>query len=299
MAIASDQDLRYAAEVVIPIVQIVYDRYQNGTTSIAIPNVQYVADVHANTRRLAAMKSSLDLSSRSLIEDLVDQPATNPTLLGTIDFDPTTSTGFICFRGTKKGTEWVDDFKGIPAPFKELGAQVPWVHLGFLEVWRLARESVLEGLTKLPQVDRLLVAGHSLGSSVADLCALEIATKKPLQGIACWTFASPRVFFGRPKRFKQLIASSLRVHNPADIVTHVPLLPFIHVVGGVAIKPKLQDFHSLMDTYQPGVEALLKRAQAQEILLEPSEDELLDSLQSISEVESGPEHPRLDAQDVR
>lgn len=280
MATASQQDLRYAAEVTIPLIQKVYDRYETGNSGVVVPDVQTIADIHANTRRFAMLEASLDLASRKLVQDLVEQPAANPTLLGTIDFDPTTSTGFISFRGTKKGTEWVDDFKGVPVPFKGLGGHVPWVHRGFLEVWRLASESVVAGLANLPKVDRLLMTGHSLGSATASLCAIELATQHPAQKVACWTFASPRVFFGRPKRFNTAISSSIRVHNPVDIVTNVPPLPFLHVTGGVAIKAKLDDFHSLLKTYQPGIEALLHDVSKTGVTLEPSEDELLDLIDS-------------------
>ena len=273
---ASKDELRYAAQVAIPVVQIIYDRYTFGHSETIAPNVQPVADIRVDDQALSELKESLDAGSEKLMKAMFDQPAADKTLLGTIDFDPTTATGFVAFRGTENGTEWIDDFTPVPVPFTGLGGVAPIVHLGFLHLWQLARNSVTQGLAQLPAVDRLLVTGHSLGAAVASLCALELGVEKPAQHVACWTFASPRVYFVSAKRFNETIFSSIRVHNPADIVTNVPTIPFIHVTGGVAIRAKFKDFHSLMKTYQPGLEALIGAVAADVLPTEKSEDEMLE-----------------------
>lgn len=270
------KELKYAAEVVIPVVENVYQRFLGGKL-IDLPDVQHLADIEADTRRLEEMRSLADPGTAKMVHDMFADPsAKNPLTFGAVDFDPTTSTLFIAFRGTKKGTEWLDDFEPLPAKFEEVGDPVPWVHFGFLHIFKLAKDSLDTALKNVPKFSSVIVTGHSLGAAIANLCALDLSVKPAFPVVKCWTFASPRTYLGRPKRFDTSIAESLRVHNPVDIVTNVPLPPFVHVKGGVAIKPKLQDFHSLMNTYLPGVKALAGERGAS-IKLEPNEADLIDS----------------------
>ncbi len=268
---ASKEELKYAAETVIPVVQNVYERYSDGHVTTIAPHVAHLADIEANTRRVQELVTTREPGTSKIVHDMFEQPAANPLIFGAVDFDASTSTLFIAFRGTKKGSEWLDDFEAVPGRFTDVGNPEPWVHLGFLHVWRLAKDSLSHALTGIPAFQNVIVTGHSLGAAITNLCALETAAKNGFGGLKCWTFASPRTYFGVPRRFDDTIVESIRVFNPVDIVAQSPSIPFIHVKGGIAIKAKLQDFHSLLGTYQPGIEALLAGTRGDAIETLPNE----------------------------
>jgi hypothetical protein len=274
----SKEELRYAAYTVIPVVQDVYERYSDGHVTTIAPNVAHLADIEADTRMVEELAASRYPGTNSIVRDMFMQPAANPLIFGAVDFDAATSTLFIAFRGTKKGSEWLDDFEVWPGKFSDVGDPEPWVHLGFLHVWRLGKDSLSHALDRIPAFQNVIVTGHSLGAAIANLCALEISGKIGFGGLRCWTFASPRTYFGVPRRFDETIVESMRVFNPVDIVTQSPSIPFVHVKGGIAIRAKLQDFHSLLCTYQRGIEALLASARGNAIETQPNEADTIEQL---------------------
>ncbi|WP_260702879.1 lipase family protein [Edaphobacter flagellatus] len=267
-------DLRYAKDIAIPIIDVVYTRYGGGSASV--PGIIPLGDIHADTGAMHALAETTDLRTRVLLKAAF----ADGTLFGTIDKDEATRTGFIAFRGTKSFTEWIDDVLFEPVTFSEVGAQAPRVHAGFHKVYLLARQSLMDQLHLLSGIDRLIVTGHSLGAAVASLCALDLAVHGGFHNLCCWTFASPRTYFLSASAFNQKITQSLRVANPVDIVTHVPSIVqgYVHVTGGFDIDPKIEDFHSLDLTYAPGIAKKIGSMTAHAISLTGSEDEELRSM---------------------
>lgn len=263
-------DLKYAADPTLLVVENTYCRY-SGFPLIVTEGVNHLGDIVVDTARKRALAAS-DPRLAKLIRDLFDKS----NFFGSIERSYTGSTGFIAFRGTEKSTEWLDDFDFAFTDFN-VGNVTVHVHSGFLKVYELARDSVVSQLSLLQGVNRLIVTGHSLGSAVATLCALELKVFNAFPKVDCWTFASPRVFAFNTKAFDKSIEQSLRVQNPLDIVTHVPtvLQGYRHVTGGLSIHPKLKDFHSLMDTYRPGLLRLIADSDPAVSAVSPSEEEAL------------------------
>ena len=126
-------------------------------------------------------------------------------------------------------------------------------------------------------LNRIIVTGHSLGAAVASLCLLDLAGNGDAKKYDGCTFASPRVFWGETKAFEQAVLKNLRVANPSDIVTHSPanLAAYFHVKGGLQIPSKIEDFHSLLNTYLPGVQKVIKSSTGPTVQLQDAEHVLL------------------------
>lgn len=98
-------------------------------------------------------------------------------LFGYVALDPVNKIAYQIFRGTETSDEWGFDFKFAQTPFvtQDLvtSSMVNWtcgsdtlVHDGFFDVFQQIQNQVV-ALTRsvLDQVDRIVVAGHSLGAA--------------------------------------------------------------------------------------------------------------------------------------
>ena len=171
----------------------------------------------------------------------------------------------ISIRGTSDDQEWIDDVKFFKEPFsdnKEYGR----VELGFKEVFSSFTVSkpgdnvstpLNEHLANLQNVERIVVVGHSLGSSLATLVAFDSSVNRYAPDIDLLTFASPltgdKAFV---RAFQSRIKDSLRIVNKPDIVPRVPptLFGFRHMWHELEINSRSQSyikhglvcFHSLL-----------------------------------------------------
>jgi triacylglycerol lipase len=125
----------------------------------------------------------------------------------------------IVFRGTQSIHDWMRDFD------YDLG-KIDWinphirVHDGFKKGYKSVRKEIFsclsEGLLKVT------ICGHSLGGSLACLCALDLKVNFFLN-VECFTFGSPRVGDKNFRNlFNYLIKDSYRFVNEYDIVTILP-----------------------------------------------------------------------------
>jgi len=87
----------------------------------------------------------------------------------------------IVFRGTVEVDymNWVADMDILKtAPFEDKDIEV---HRGFYLAYMQLRERIMRYLEGVPKVD-LVVTGHSLGASMASLCAFDIVTQPDRMG---------------------------------------------------------------------------------------------------------------------
>lgn len=260
-------DLKYALNPVLPTIDDAYLRYA-GTGNIDIPGINHLGVITADTRR-ARVFSREDPKLARILRKLLS----TSNILGVAKLTADGQTGFISFRGTEKESEWLDDFDFAAVAFNTALGKAK-VHKGFWGIYQLALDSVNAYVPQLAKAKRIIVSGHSLGAGVATLCALDFKARKIAGNVSCWTYASPRIFFLHSAVFDKHIDSSIRVQNPVDVVTHVPLVfqGFRHVKGGILLKPKIEEFHSLDETYMPGLVQYIKDHTPRSLKPAPSEE---------------------------
>jgi len=169
------------------------------------------------------------------------------TFYGYIAQSQTDSNVFIgAVRGTEGVLEWLKDAEFIPTRFTRV-PEAGEVEEGFFSIYdsmtaipfgQQAQQD-LSGLIKSLPNANLTIAGHSLGSAIGSLWALDVAVNTPVAALACYTLASPRIGFGTfVNCFNQKVPNSFRVYNEPDIVPKLPSL-YDHVNAGAQIDSKL------------------------------------------------------------
>lgn len=155
----------------------------------------------------------------------------------------------VALRGTESGLDWVSDFEFILETFHEVpnGGKT---ESGFTNLYRSMTveyvdasqpsQSLISQLDTLPAGTRLLVTGHSLGSSLATLHAF-VAGSKNID-VELVTFASPRVGDQAfVEAFQRMNIPNTRIFNQPDIVPHVPMeiAGYRHIEPGIEINSGL------------------------------------------------------------
>jgi predicted lipase len=152
----------------------------------------------------------------------------------------------VAIRGTESFLEWIKDFELILVPFPY--AKAGNVEEGFKSFYAsfvtgstAGSPRVITALAKLVadgSVKTLRIAGHSLGSSLATMLALDLAANSVYSAPIVYTFGSPRVgdkvFAGT---YDQLVSESWRIANANDLVPQLPpqLVGYAHVDAEVPI----------------------------------------------------------------
>ena len=146
----------------------------------------------------------------------------------------------ISVRGTSDTQEWLDDIKFEHRRFSD-DPQFGHVELGFKEIYQsfiisdfgsVDGISLEQYLQRRPDLTHVTLVGHSLGSSLATLLALNIKLKRPDIHVRLLTFASPRTGDNQfSDAFQRHIPNSLRIVNKPDLVPRVPprAFKFLHV----------------------------------------------------------------------
>jgi predicted lipase len=162
----------------------------------------------------------------------------------------------VAIRGTEGVFEWIMDFLFIPVLF-------PYVNAGrtergftnFYSSFHTGADSstprvvdALRTLTAGGTVQTLEIAGHSLGSALATLLAIDVAGNGVFASPTVYTFASPRVgdkvFAGT---YDGLVPNTWRVANLNDIVTYLPppFAGYVHVDSEVPINSDDRTKHTI------------------------------------------------------
>jgi predicted lipase len=146
----------------------------------------------------------------------------------------------VAIRGTEGVFEWLMDVHFVPIPFPYVaGGRTEQGFTNFYSTMRVgpdvSKPRVVDALQPLiagGAVKTLRIAGHSLGSALATLLAIDVSGNAVFPGPTVYTFASPRVgdkvFAGT---YDNLVPNSWRVSNLNDIVTQLPpsFAGYVHV----------------------------------------------------------------------
>ena len=145
-------------------------------------------------------------------------------------FGNTNDTLILAFRGSEETgiTDWITDLKFLSADYPYGGGSDIAVHAGFIEAYQSIRESIFKVAKDTPH-KKIICTGHSLGSALATLCALDLACNLSGKQISSYTYGSPKV--GDPnfvKFYNQKVPHSYRFVNGPDIIPMVPPdIPFL------------------------------------------------------------------------
>ena len=133
---------------------------------------------------------------------------------------------YVVFRGTDSCTNWFENFMFFPKKIKPYGNTNTYikVHTGFYNEYQTLRPHIFSLIKeKYSDCKEIIVAGHSLGSALAELCAVDIQYNFGIVPLV-FGFGSPRV--GNKQfvnSYKKRIPTCYEFSFNNDPVTKVPL----------------------------------------------------------------------------
>jgi triacylglycerol lipase len=242
-------------------VKVAYDTYKNDRTNLSPLQTQYISWPDGYTLRYNIHMTDFFLNQKTTrYYGLIAESIANPKNL------------VIAIRGTEGFAEWWDDFHILPSkcPFDPKAGNVATGFLDLYNTLMVSQPGLPEGAVMLkdtvcaPANDKfdiddteaLVVAGHSLGASLATLYGLHLASND--KDTTIFTYASPCT--GNSdfiSYYNSVITESSRVFNDPDLVPKLLLLAgYSHVPLGFELNSKLNPcikqtigcFHSL-ETY--------------------------------------------------
>ena len=169
----------------------------------------------------------------------IDYVVENKGSLAIQGFDNETNTIFTAFRGSTNLHNWIENIQVTHvSPYNENSSIL--VEDGFYKNYDFLRKQLFDNLPILSDkynTNKLLITGHSLGSSACTLFAYELASYYTQQYdiVHFYNFGSPRVgndIFAYD--FDQKVVGYRVVHNN-DIVTSVPPMKmnYAHITKGI------------------------------------------------------------------
>jgi predicted lipase len=177
----------------------------------------------------------------------------------------------LVLRGTQRGYEWLQTINARQVVSSEMpeftfpGA----IHQGFARIYARLSKPVIEAARRLDPAKPLLLSGHSLGSPLATLAAIDIAERIPAfaPNLRLFTYAGPRL--GDPafaEAFSQRIPNSYRVVNLADLVPQLPptkakQIVYVHLGQPWAFTTSVGDIgpNHFISAYREAVDAEAER----------------------------------------
>lgn len=133
----------------------------------------------------------------------------------------------LVLRGTQRGYEWFQTLRANQVVAREVPELefAGSIHDGFASIYARLSRPVIDAARHLDPTKPLFISGHSLGSPLASLAALDIAQKIPIfrDNLRLYTYAGPRL--GNPafaEAFSRLVPNSYRIVNQADLVPTLP-----------------------------------------------------------------------------
>lgn len=167
----------------------------------------------------------------------------------------------VAIRGTEGILEWIGDslFFLVPFPYVSAGRTENGFTNFYISFHTGSDSSTprvvdfLRTLTTDGTVQTLRITGHSLGSALATLLAIDVAGNGVFETPTVYTFASPRVggkvFAGT---YDSLVPDTWRIANRNDLVTQLPppFAGYVHVDEEVPINSGDRTKHTLSCWHQ-------------------------------------------------
>jgi hypothetical protein len=144
---------------------------------------------------------------------------------------------FIAVRGTENIWEWIQDFKFLPRPFPNVPGSgltedgFTVMYLSFSLTPGPSATFLADIKALLPSNAMVTIAGHSLGSALVTLLAMDMAVNSNFP-LLVYTLASPRVGdLSFHNLYDHIVPNTFRVANRLDIVPKTPPPLFYFHVG--------------------------------------------------------------------
>lgn len=133
----------------------------------------------------------------------------------------------VTFRGSESVRDWLINMCAMMVRYDDF-----MVHAGFLASWCSVDLQVVDAIDKHMaesevKPDGIIVAGHSLGSAMATLCALDLLRVRPQYKVRLTTFAGPRVG-------NEAMTRKLQELQPLTICHHGDFVPFLPIFSLLA-----------------------------------------------------------------
>lgn len=173
----------------------------------------------------------------------------------------------LVFRGTQRTTEWIGNIYAVQQEYinPQTGASLGGIHQGFRRIAdAIINPLAVDAVKAINPNKPCYVSGHSLGSALATILALDIALAVPeLQSqLQVYVYASPRV--GNPefaRSYAQILPNTFRITNLADPIPTMPptklRAEFVHVGQDWSFVSQGGDIlpNHIVDTYRRAVNA--------------------------------------------
>jgi len=173
----------------------------------------------------------------------------------------------LVFRGTQRTAEWLGNIYAVQQDYlhPQTGESLGRIHKGFRGIAdTIINPLAVDAVKAINPNKPCYVSGHSLGSALATILALDIALAVPkLQPqLQVYVYASPRV--GNPefaRSYARILPNSFRVTNLADPIPTMPptklRAEFVHIGEDWAFLTQGGDIlpNHIVDTYRRAVYA--------------------------------------------
>ena len=139
---------------------------------------------------------------------------------------------FIAFRGSQQPRDWITDFNAwhMTVPYDNYNSDIR-VHEGFVTAYKSVRRQVHDLINDF-NPDNIIVCGHSLGGSLATLCAVDIQYNFT-DNVECYSSGSPAV--GNDafvESYNKRVPNTMRTIMRKDLVPKMPPKKFQRRTGG-------------------------------------------------------------------
>jgi pimeloyl-ACP methyl ester carboxylesterase len=184
----------------------------------------------------------------------------------------------VTFRGSESVRDWLINMLAMMVRYDDC-----MVHAGFLASWCSIDLQVVDAIDKHmanseTKLDGIIVAGHSLGSAMATLCALDLRRVRPQYKVRLTTFAGPRVG-------DNALVKKLEVLQPMTICHHGDFVPRLPVFSLLA-----------RSLYEPcGLVTYTPPPQCKNLVSKHRMLGLLDTVNAISATQDDSQHTKVDA----
>jgi predicted lipase len=173
----------------------------------------------------------------------------------------------LVFRGTQRTAEWLGNIYAVQQDYlhPQTGESLGRIHQGFRGIAdTIINPLAVDAVRAINPNKPCYVSGHSLGSALATILALDIALAVPeLQSqLQVYVYASPRV--GNPefaRNYARILPNSFRITNLADPIPTMPptklRAEFVHVGEDWSFLTQGGDIlpNHIVDTYRRAVYA--------------------------------------------